>query len=635
MKKAGLLLVLVGLGGLLGVAAQPEYAVEHIPTALKSRADAVVRHEEIVVDMLSPTKVRYQVNRAITVFNPAGEERARLVVHYDKATSVKRISGEVYDEAGFQMRKFTKRDCRDESAVSSFSLYEDSRVKHFLPAMVGYPYTVVYSYEVERKQNLIIPAWHPGAYWDVAVQHSQYTFICADTDEVRIFVANYSGEPVRGVDGGRSVTTWVADNLPAKRYEPYSPDQETYQTIVRVAPVYFNYYKHNGQYTNWEELGSWMFDALLTEGTELPAQTVAEVNALVAGLASDREKAAALYGYMQRKTRYVSVQIGIGGFKPMAAATVDQLGYGDCKGLVNYMRALLAVVGIPSYYCVVEAGNAKRDIRADFASMDQGNHVILSVPLEQDTVWLECTSQRLPFGFLGSFTDDRMVWACTPEGGKLLNTPDYAVTESTQERRAELQLADDGALAGHLKTVFSGGQYDNHLEIAESSGGEQIKMLKAAYDIDRISFADIVYQKPEGPVPTLVEALEVTLPRYAPTNGGQTFLIPNLFNRQASVPTVKDRQRPVYINRGYTDVDHLTFTLPGGYVVAGGSWKAELNSPFGHYEAYLEQTGDQLSYRRQLVLHGGTYPADQYAEFVDFFNRVGTLDRHKVVLTAE
>src|SRR5690606_22715082 len=126
MKKAGLLLVLVGLGGLLGVAAQPEYAVEHIPTALKSRADAVVRHEEIVVDMLSRTKVRYQVNRAITVFNPAGEERARLVVHYDTATFVKRITGEVYDGAGFQMRKFTKRDCRDESAVSSFSLYEDS-----------------------------------------------------------------------------------------------------------------------------------------------------------------------------------------------------------------------------------------------------------------------------------------------------------------------------------------------------------------------------------------------------------------------------------------------------------------------------------------------------------------------------
>src|SRR3546814_899435 len=251
-----------------------------------------------------------------------------------------------------------------------------------------------------------------------------------------------------------------------------------------------------------------MFVALLSGGMALPAQMVAYVKALVAGLASDKEKAAVLYGFLQRKTRYVSIQIGIGGFKPMAAATVDRLGYGDCKGLVNYMRALLAVVDIPSYYCVVEAGNAKRGIRADFASMDQGNHVILCVPLEQDTVWLECTSQRLPFGFLGSFTDDRTVWACTPEGGKLLKTPGYAVAASTQERRAELQLAGDGTVAGHMQTVFSGGQYDNHLEIAESNGGEQMKMLKAAYDIDHISFGHIDYQKPDGEMPALVEAFE-------------------------------------------------------------------------------------------------------------------------------
>ncbi len=633
--KAGLLIVLMGLGGLLRVAAQSEYAVAHIPAALKSRADAVVRHEEIVVDMHSPTKVRYRVNRAITVFNPAGDERARLVVYYDKATSIKQISGAVYDEGGSQLRKFTKRDCRDESAVSNFSLYEDSRVKHFLPAMAGYPYTVAYSYEVERKQNLIIPAWRPEAHWDVAVQHSQYTFICAEGDKVRISATNYTGDPVRRVDEGRSALTWTVGNLPARRYEPYSPDPEIYKTTVRIAPVVFNYYKHKGQYTNWEELGKWMFGALLSEGMELPLQTVAEVKALVSGLASDKEKAAALYGYMQRKTRYVSVQIGIGGFKPVAASAVDRLGYGDCKGLVNYMRALLAVVDIPSYYCVVEAGNAKRDISAAFASMDQGNHVILCVPFEQDTVWLECTSQRLPFGFLGSFTDDRTVWVCTPEGGKLLNTPGYTAAVANQERHAELQLADDGTVAGHMQTVFSGGQYDNHLEIAESSGAKQIKMLKAAYDIDHIGFGNIDYQKPAGEVPVLVETLDVTLPHYAPENGGQTFLIPNLFNQQLSIAAVKDRQLPVYINRGYTDEDHLTFMLAPGYVMVGGPWNAELESPFGHYEAVLEQVGRTLSYRRQLVLHGGTYPADQYAEFCAFINRVSMLDRHKAVLTSE
>ncbi|MEC3879067.1 DUF3857 domain-containing protein [Parapedobacter sp. 10938] len=633
--KATLAMLLMVSVGLLRAAAQSDYAAAHIPHALRSHADAVVRHEEIVVDMLSPTKVRYRVDRAITVLNRAGEERARLVIHYDKATSIKQISGMVYDEMGFQLRKFTKRDCRDESAVNGFSLYEDSRVKHFLPVVAGYPYTVAYSYEVERKQNLIIPAWRPDAYWDVAVQHSQYTFICAEEDEVRVIVTNYSGEPVHHVDDGRHATTWAADNLPARRYEPYSPDPETYKTIVRVAPVNFDYYKHDGQYTNWEELGGWMFDALLSDGMELPAQTVAEVNALVDGLANDKEKAAVLYGYLQRKTRYVSVQIGIGGFKPTAAAVVDRLGYGDCKGLVNYMRALLAVVDIPSYYCVVEAGNAKRDIRADFASMDQGNHVILCVPLEQDTVWLECTSQRLPFGFLGSFTDDRTVWACTPEGGKLLHTPTYAALASMQKRDADLQLAEDGTVSGHMQTTFSGGQYDNHLEIAESSGSEQMKLLKAAYDVDHIGFSNVDYQKSMDDAPTLIENLDVTMPRYAPSNGTQTFLTPNIFNRQFSIPFLSDRKQAVYVNRGYVDEDHLTYTLPTGYAVVSGPWEITLDSPFGCYALTMEQVGNQLSYQRRLVLYGGTYPADQYAELCRFINEVSAFDRHKVVLSKE
>ena len=541
----------------------------------------------------------------------------------------------MYDELGVQLQKFAKRDCRDESAVNDFSLYEDSRVKHFLPAMATYPYTVVYNYEVERKQNLIIPSWQPEAFWHVAVQHSRYTFICGETDEVRIKADNYDGEPVSHVDGGRRITTWAVNNLPAQRYEPFSPDPETYRTAVRIAPVQFSYYKHKGQYTNWSELGSWMFDALLSEVSELPGQTIAEVRALVSGLESDREKAAELYRYMQRKTRYVSVQIGIGGFKPTPAAVVDRLGYGDCKGLVNYMRVLLDVVGIPSYYCVVEAGSAKRNIRSDFASMDQGNHVVLCVPFAQDTVWLECTNQRLPFGFLGSFTDDRTVWACMPEGGKLLRTPDYGASGSTQERRASLQLHEDGSVEGHLQTVFSGGQYDNHLEIAESSGGEQTKLLKAAYDIDQIGFSHIDYQKPTDGLPTLVEHVDVILPHYAPASGGQTFLIPNPFNRQSAIPTVNDRRLPLYINRGYTDEDQLTYTLPAGYLIVGGPWNTVLDSPFGRYEMALEQDGNQLSYRRKLVLLGGTYPAGRYAEFSAFMSSISMFDRQKVVLAIE
>mgnify|MGYP001126063175 FL=1 len=97
--------------------------------------------------------------------------------------------------------------------------------------------------------------------------------------------------------------------------------------------------------------------------------------------------------------RYISVQIGIGGWKPISAEEVDENKYGDCKGLTNYTKALLRTVGIESNYCVVSAGSEIKDISEDFPSM-QGNHVILNIPQEgKSDLWLECTSQDTPFNF--------------------------------------------------------------------------------------------------------------------------------------------------------------------------------------------------------------------------------------------
>ncbi|MFC7523256.1 DUF3857 domain-containing transglutaminase family protein [Parapedobacter sp. GCM10030251] len=615
-----------------GSQVQSDYAIANIPAVLKARADAVVRNETINVDMQAQTKVYYQVKQAITVFNKGGEDKARLVIYYDKSTEIKRIAGRVFDADGFQTGKFTHRDFTDESAVSSFSLYEDNRVKYFLPAVTHYPYTVEYEYELELKQNLIIPAWRPDAYPDVAIQHSRYTFVCGTADKVRIKAMNYAGEPVRDDIDGRKVLTWEVSNLAARRQEPYSPDPDTYCTSVRVAPVDFVYYKHRGQYSDWTELGGWVYNALLADGLTLPENTIREVKQLVSDKTSDREKARTLYAYLQRKTRYVSVQIGIGGFKPTTASDVDRLGYGDCKGLVNYMQALLNVVGIPSYYCVVQAGSAKRDIQPDFAGMEQGNHIILCLPFENDTTWLECTSQRTPFGFLGSFTDDRTVFACTPNGGKLLRTPRYAEEANLQRREATLVLKDDGTLTGTVSTEFIAGQYDNHLEIAQSSGPEQMKRLKDTYDIDHISFHNIVYQKEESDTPILLETFDVTLTGYAPPNKEQVFLIPNVFNRRGTIPMLKNRTLPVYINRGYLDEDHLVFALPDGCTLTSGSWEETIDSPFGHYQATIEQKGNQLIYHRKFLLREGTFPADQYAEFSEFVNRIYKLDNRKALL---
>src|SRR6185312_13501516 len=133
-------------------------------------------------------------------------------------------------------------------------------------------------------------------------------------------------------------------------------------------------------------------------------------------------KARFLYNYLQKNVRYVSVQLGIGGYKPFPASFVDEKKYGDCKALSNYMLTLLKTVGIPSYCAVINAGTNAEPADPDFVN-DPFNHIILCVPFKNDTTWLECTSATSPFGKLGSFTENRKALLVTEDGGKLVNTP--------------------------------------------------------------------------------------------------------------------------------------------------------------------------------------------------------------------
>jgi hypothetical protein len=51
------------------------------------------------------------------------------------------------------------------------------------------------------------------------------------------------------------------------------------------------------------------------------------------------------------------------------------------------------------------------------------NHVILCVPDQKDSVWLECTSSSNEFNELGTFTENRYALLITDEGGALVPTP--------------------------------------------------------------------------------------------------------------------------------------------------------------------------------------------------------------------
>src|SRR4030095_3800912 len=138
-------------------------------------------------------------------------------------------------------------------------------------------------------------------------------------------------------------------------------------------------------------------------------------NNLVKDAPSESEKIKRIYEYMQNNFRYVSIQLGIGGYRPFSATFTDQKKYGDCKGLSNYMKAALKSVGIKSHIAIINAQYNAEPVDPDFPA-NNFNHAILCVP-GKDTIWLECTSSSAEFGKLGTFTENRNALLVTENGG--------------------------------------------------------------------------------------------------------------------------------------------------------------------------------------------------------------------------
>lgn len=631
MRRAGLLILMMVMC-IAGAQAQANYSASAIPSDLLPRASAVVRDMEMSIDVRNSRQVFFRVKKAVTILNESGDDAGAIYIWYNKDHKIKSIKGLVYDEFGIETARFNQKSFSDRSAASNSSLFEDSRIKYFAAAQKSYPYTIEVEYEIESKQSLNFPDWFPNSAAGVAVERAGFSFSSPADFSIRYKATNYPGKASVSEAEGRRSYTWEVRALKAFRNEPYSPDPETYLTSVKIAPDRFSYQGVDGSFTDWAEYGKWMYEALLKGRDEIPPQTAAHIRAITSDIHDPFEKARIVYEYMQQKTRYVSIQIGIGGYQPFPASQVDQTHYGDCKALVNYSQGLLKAAGIDSYYVVVASGNHKTSALADFASMSQFDHVILAVPIGQDTVWADCTSKENPFGYLGTFTDDRLAVACTPEGGRLLRTPRFDPDSSRQVRSASFILDSLGNLSGQMETRFSGWQYDNRDFLIREVRSEQLKKLPEVYSINNLEVEDFQIEQRKSGSPLTVEKIRLKARSYGAINGERMFVPLNRVNQSSQPPEVRNRENALHINRGYIDTDSLTIRLPTGYVVDNLPAPVLLRHDFGFFESKAEVRDGQVYYTRHIQMQEGTYAAEEYSTLVKFYRTIATADAARLVL---
>ena len=608
------------------------YSSSSIPKELLVNANSVVRNETVNVSISDIDKMEISFTRAVTILNARGLSDLDLSWGYEPDEKIKKLSVKIYDASGVFLRKLSSDEFRDRSALSGSTFHTDSRIISARARNGTYPFSVVVSYTFESPNTAFIPYYMPITGYNQSLDTSYYSISWPINTKAKHVELNLDDAVKNETNNSLS---YSLKNHPAIEAEILSPSVSEQFPHAKWALEEFQLAGHRVKAQTWNELGMWMYSSLLKEGLELPDSTKYHIRTLVENLPSKKDRAKAVYEYMQSDTRYMSIQLGIGGWKPMTATEVNELGYGDCKALVNYTQALLAVAEVPSQYVVVYAGNQKRDIDKNVPSI-QGNHVILRIPDEKEPIWLECTSQTIPFGLLGTFTDDRVVLAIDSSGGQLIRTPATTEEENRKILKGAYTIDEHGTLSYKGSIEAKGIFYQKFQRVERFSKREKRKFYESQFNVTlkELELQNSSFEAVENRS-SYMHDFEFSSKNYAKTVGTTEILFPaNPVLDAISLPeNNQNRKNDICVERSYITDTELTFKFKKEQSLGHIPESKIIESEFGMYSLIILSNKDNtLALKRTLTIYQGTYSKTKYQAYCQFFKDIAEADGSKILL---
>jgi Flp pilus assembly protein TadD len=262
-------------------------------------------------------------------------------------------------------------------------------------------------------------------------------------------------EPTITEQGDRKIYTWTSRNLerPAEDAEKKPKREEPKGPAVQLTT-----------FQSWTEVGQW-YATLEKERVTPTAEIRAQAAKLIEGRTTEMEKIEALYDFVAKNFRYVSLSFGVGRYQPHAAGEVLANQYGDCKDKHTLLASLLEAAGIHAEAVLIAS---QRKMDEEMPSPSQFDHLITTVQAKgesdkstdakaTDILWMDTTPEVAPFRLLSANLRGKKALRIsrdTPPG--LVETPLDPPFASTQSIEIEGKLSELGKLTARIKYTLRG-----------------------------------------------------------------------------------------------------------------------------------------------------------------------------------
>jgi hypothetical protein len=594
---------------------------------------------ETLVEPLPDAGVRITARRAGKVVRDPGREAlgSTTVFYRDEDEVVSLKAWNILPDGTVRAAK-PARDVHDRPAISGYSVYDDVRVR-----TIAAPGVQVGS--IVASENVKLQGFDTGAYpfyfgsLDAPTVESRFTLRVPEGwrwDAVQRRTEDTGIELTQRDDG----FTLSGSNLVSQ------PREELRPAFYEIVPmVWGRWWSPDGKrgYEDWNAVARW-YEKLSAPVLE-EAGEAAEIGARLDPAGPEELKASLTeaFAFAARQVRYVSIQIGIGGYLPSSPADVCRLRYGDCKAKSFLMRALVGPWGLVSYPVLVRLRHTG-PVAADVPSPNQFNHAIVAIVLPEDAgedlwatldvegvgrvLFMDATANHSSPWELPDLVQGTSALLVTPDGGKLIRLPEQPPSAAVTTRRLEARIDADGALTeATLVESWTGNQASDirHYYAGKPEDDRRRGVLEDLQD--RFPGAVVEDYRIEGlneveaPV---VETTRMTGGRLGKRVSTMLILEParsgyGLLGTRLPPPP---RRWPLKVGSPREERVDVSVELPTGWVPEELPEPLHLESGDMEVETEWAFAAGKLTYRRTARLLVSRVPPDRYASFRDALSRL-------------
>jgi tetratricopeptide (TPR) repeat protein/transglutaminase-like putative cysteine protease len=431
---------------------------------------------------------------------------------------------------------------------------------------------------------------------------------------------------------GRRVYHWTSSHLEREDDKKDKDDKDDKNKAKKKKKKRVDEERPDVQLTtfvSWEQIGRWY--AALEKDRRAPSPEVrAKAAELTKGLDTDLDKTQALYDYVAKNFRYVSLSLGLGRYQPRAAGNVLHDQYGDCKDKHTLLASLLEAEGLHASSVLI---NSSRKLDPDMPSPSQFDHVITMLPMTtpHEEVWMDTTSEVAPFRLLAFSLRNKLALVIPADGSTphLEETPADTPMPDSEISEVDGKINEIGKLEAHVHYTFRG---DEELmlrsifrRVPEAQWQRVVENVNAAMggDITNLKISD-----PAATREAFTMSYDVAKPNFLDWSKKKSDLIlplcqfnlPDLGNADDDTDTDAESLK---LGPKATYIYMIKLELPAKYT-AHAPLPLSVKRDYAEYQATYKLEGTTFTAARTLTMRQVELPAPRAEDYQAFRHTVSS-----------